>query len=464
MQEQESYRSRRAAEYGEASIRVLKGLEPVKQRPGMYTRTDSPLHAVQEVIDNASDEILAGSGSRIDVTLHKDGSVTVDDDGRGIPVGLHPDEKAPVVEIVFTRLHAGGKFDKRAGGAYSFSGGLHGVGVSVTNALASRLDVTVWRDGKMHTIGFGDGDVRQPLKSAAAKGHEQDDRHAGHGVAEPEVLRHGAGPGRRARAPAAQQGRAAARHRDHADAREERSDAALEVRGRAARIPAEPAAGRSAAAAVRIVGVRRGRRRELRRRRGRELGRRVDRRRCARARIVREPHPHAGRRHARGGAARRALQRRACIRRCAQPAAQGREAAAGGRLRARELRALGQGARSAVPGADQGAVEQPRCAAPGLVVRPPAARVLAEPASERGAAARRTRGAAGAGARASQPEGREEEGLGGRSAARQADRLRVDARSIATSYFSSRATPPADRRRWAATRSSRRSCRCAARC
>ena len=162
--------SRRAADYGEASIRVLKGLEPVKQRPGMYTRTDSPLHVVQEVIDNASDEILAGSGSRIDVTLHKDGAVSVEDDGRGIPVGLHPEEKAPVVEIVFTRLHAGGKFDKRAGGAYSFSGGLHGVGVSVTNALASRLDVTVWRDGKMHTIGFADGDVKQPLKSASAKG------------------------------------------------------------------------------------------------------------------------------------------------------------------------------------------------------------------------------------------------------------------------------------------------------
>ncbi len=96
--------------------------------------------------------------------------MTVEDDGRGIPVGLHPEEKEPVVEIVFTRLHAGGKFDKRAGGAYAFSGGLHGVGVSVTNALASRLEVTVWRDGKMHTIAFADGNVVQPLKSVAAKG------------------------------------------------------------------------------------------------------------------------------------------------------------------------------------------------------------------------------------------------------------------------------------------------------
>jgi len=170
MQGSSRTQARRAADYGEASIRVLKGLEPVKQRPGMYTRTESPLHVVQEVIDNASDEILAGFGSRIEVTLHKDGSVTVDDDGRGIPVGLHPEEKVPVVEIVFTRLHAGGKFDKRAGGAYSFSGGLHGVGVSVTNALAARLDVTVWRDGRVHTIGFADGDVREPLRSVSAKG------------------------------------------------------------------------------------------------------------------------------------------------------------------------------------------------------------------------------------------------------------------------------------------------------
>ncbi len=109
--------SRRGGDYSEESIRVLKGLEPVKQRPGMYTRTESPLHIVQEVIDNASDEALAGFGTRIDVTLNKDGAVTVEDDGRGIPVGLHPEEKVPVVEIVFTRLHAGGKFDKGAGGA-----------------------------------------------------------------------------------------------------------------------------------------------------------------------------------------------------------------------------------------------------------------------------------------------------------------------------------------------------------
>jgi topoisomerase IV subunit B len=156
--------------YGEASIRVLKGLEPVKQRPGMYTRTESPLHVVQEVIDNAADEALAGVATAIDVTLHGDGSVSVDDDGRGIPTGVHPEERVSVIEIVFTRLHAGGKFDKGAAAAYSFSGGLHGVGVSVTNALAKRLEVSVWRAGQVATMAFSGGDVvdRLVLRKAAS--------------------------------------------------------------------------------------------------------------------------------------------------------------------------------------------------------------------------------------------------------------------------------------------------------
>jgi topoisomerase-4 subunit B len=170
----------RKNDYTEASIRVLKGLEPVRQRPGMYTRTDNPLHIVQEVIDNAADEALAGHARHIAVTLLADGGVAVEDDGRGIPVGLHPDEGVPTVEIVFTRLHAGGKFDKQAGGAYSFSGGLHGVGVSVTNALSTRLRVTVWRPDDagngVHTLVFGGGEVVRPLESRPA---DRGDRRSG---------------------------------------------------------------------------------------------------------------------------------------------------------------------------------------------------------------------------------------------------------------------------------------------
>ena len=161
------------ADYGEGSIRVLKGLEPVKQRPGMYTRTDNPLHIIQEVLDNAADEALAGHGKRIKVVLHTDGSVTVEDDGRGIPFGMHPEEKAPVVELVFTRLHAGGKFDKGKGGAYSFSGGLHGVGVSVTNALSTRLEVTSHREGQVARLVFSKGDVIEPLIVRAAHAGER---------------------------------------------------------------------------------------------------------------------------------------------------------------------------------------------------------------------------------------------------------------------------------------------------
>src|SRR5690348_1166625 len=139
--------------YDEQSIKVLKGLEPVRARPGMYTRTDTPLHIIQEVIDNAAD-----------------GSVRVEDNGRGIPVGPHPVEKAPTVEVVFTQLHAGGKFDKKGGGAYAFSGGLHGVGVSVTNALSKRLEVRVKREGAVHEIAFEGGEVAAKLKKAGKAG------------------------------------------------------------------------------------------------------------------------------------------------------------------------------------------------------------------------------------------------------------------------------------------------------
>ena len=160
--------TKKTDQYSESSIKVLKGLEPVKQRPGMYTRTDNPLHMIQEVIDNASDEALGGHGHHIVVTMHTDGSVSVEDDGRGIPVGMHPEEKRPVVELVFTQLHAGGKFEKGSGGAYAFSGGLHGVGVSVTNALSKRMEVTVWRDKQISTLAFEHGFVVEPLKTKIA--------------------------------------------------------------------------------------------------------------------------------------------------------------------------------------------------------------------------------------------------------------------------------------------------------
>ena len=151
--------------YTAESISVLKGLEPVRHRPGMYTRTENPLHIMQEAIDNAADEALGGYCKRIQVTLHKDGSATIQDDGRGIPVEIHPVEKVPTVEVVYTQLHAGGKFNKGDGtSAYRFSGGLHGVGVSVTNALSTRLEVEVTRDGARHQIAFSGGALIEPLQ------------------------------------------------------------------------------------------------------------------------------------------------------------------------------------------------------------------------------------------------------------------------------------------------------------
>src|SRR3954471_13436439 len=151
--------------YDESSVQKLRGIEPVQRLPGMYTRTTDPTHIIQEAIDNAADEAFGGHAKNIDVTVHRDGSVTVADDGRGIPVGLHPEEKIPTVQLVFTELHAGAKFSKtEADAAYKFSGGLHGVGVSVTNALADRLEVEVKREGACHRIVFENGVVREKLK------------------------------------------------------------------------------------------------------------------------------------------------------------------------------------------------------------------------------------------------------------------------------------------------------------
>jgi topoisomerase-4 subunit B len=148
------------SQYTAEDIEVLTGLEPVRKRPGMYTDTSRPNHLAQEVIDNSVDEALAGHADQIDVNLHKDGSITVSDNGRGMPVDIHPEQGKPGVEVILSTLHAGGKFSNKN---YQFSGGLHGVGVSVVNALSSSLEVLIRRDGKVHRITFAGGEKTSDL-------------------------------------------------------------------------------------------------------------------------------------------------------------------------------------------------------------------------------------------------------------------------------------------------------------
>ena len=147
-------------QYNSDAIEVLNGLEPVKRRPGMYTDTARPNHLGQEVIDNSVDEALAGHASNIKVILHEDQSLEVVDDGRGMPVDIHPEERISGVELIMTKLHAGGKFSNKN---YEFSGGLHGVGISVVNALSTRVEVTIRRDSQVYFIAFGDGDKTEDL-------------------------------------------------------------------------------------------------------------------------------------------------------------------------------------------------------------------------------------------------------------------------------------------------------------
>ncbi|MFA0812984.1 DNA topoisomerase IV subunit B [Microbulbifer epialgicus] len=149
------------ANYSAEDIEVLTGLDPVRKRPGMYTDTTRPNHLAQEVIDNSVDEALAGHAKKIEVVLHKDQSLSVSDNGRGMPVDIHPEQGRPGVEVILSTLHAGGKFSNKN---YQFSGGLHGVGVSVVNALSQVLEVTIQRDGKVHRIGFKDGEKASDLE------------------------------------------------------------------------------------------------------------------------------------------------------------------------------------------------------------------------------------------------------------------------------------------------------------
>ena len=142
------------ATYNADAIEVLSGLDPVRKRPGMYTDTSRPNHLAQEVIDNSVDEALAGHAKSIQVILHEDHSLEVIDDGRGMPVDIHPEEGIPGVELIFTKLHAGGKFSNKN---YQFSGGLHGVGISVVNALSTLVEVKVKRDGNEYRMSFADG-------------------------------------------------------------------------------------------------------------------------------------------------------------------------------------------------------------------------------------------------------------------------------------------------------------------
>jgi topoisomerase-4 subunit B len=158
----DSPRMAASTRYNAADIEVLSGLEPVRRRPGMYTDTTRPNHLIQEVVDNSVDEALAGYAKQIDVIVHRDGSVTVTDDGRGMPVDVHPEEGVPGVELILTRLHAGAKFSNRN---YTFSGGLHGVGVSVVNALSSFLEVLIRREGIEYRMRFKDGEPLGKLET-----------------------------------------------------------------------------------------------------------------------------------------------------------------------------------------------------------------------------------------------------------------------------------------------------------
>jgi topoisomerase-4 subunit B len=157
--------------YNAESIEVLSGLEPVKRRPGMYTDTTNPNHLAREAIDNSVDEAIEGHATSVAVTLFKDGSLEIADDGRGMPVDMHPEERLTGVELILTRLHSGAKFSNKQ---YKFSGGLHGVGISVVNALSKKLEAVIKRDNKIYQISFAHGDATSKLKAIGTTNNKRE--------------------------------------------------------------------------------------------------------------------------------------------------------------------------------------------------------------------------------------------------------------------------------------------------
>ena len=221
------------SQYTAEDIEVLTGLEPVRKRPGMYTDTTRPNHLAQEVIDNSVDEALAGHADLIDVCLHRDGSVTVTDNGRGMPVDIHPEQGVPGVEVILSTLHAGGKFSNKN---YQFSGGLHGVGVSVVNALSSQLEVVIRRDAKVFRMTFSGGEKTTDLEVIDNCGQAQY-RHRAPVHARPPLFRFGKLFRVAPEARAAGQGGAVPRAAGEVPGRKKGRDRGVVLRGRPDRLP-----------------------------------------------------------------------------------------------------------------------------------------------------------------------------------------------------------------------------------